>query len=103
MRYIITETELPNANPGKWVKQYEDDAVMIYENIGVMDRAFTLPQYSEVEYLGNGGFQDAVQRADPRTNVLLPTTSDDNTVPSLIPVPGLARPATNQTSGCLAG
>jgi len=41
VKYIITEVEIPN--PAKYRLAYEDQAVKVYENLGVMPRAFTLP------------------------------------------------------------
>jgi O-antigen/teichoic acid export membrane protein len=41
VKYVITEVEIPN--PAKYRLVYEDEAVRVYENLGVMGRAFTLP------------------------------------------------------------
>ncbi len=41
VRYIITEVEIPN--PAKYRLVYQDGAVRVYENLGALPRAFTLP------------------------------------------------------------
>jgi O-antigen/teichoic acid export membrane protein len=41
VKYIITEVEIPN--PAKYRLVYQDRAVRVYENLGVLPRAFTLP------------------------------------------------------------
>lgn len=41
VKYIITEVEIPN--PAKYRPVYQDRAVRVYENLGVLPRAFTLP------------------------------------------------------------
>ncbi len=40
VKYIITEVEIPN--PAKYRLVYQDRAVRVYENLGVLPRAFTL-------------------------------------------------------------
>lgn len=95
VRYLITETELPNANPAKWNLAYQDDAVMIYENLGKMDRAFTLPDYSAAAY-AEGGFGEAARQFDPRVNVMIPLSEQemDSAAEAYPAVEGIARPAT---------
>ena len=41
VKYIITEVEIPN--PAKYRLVYQDRAVRVYENLGVLPRAFSLP------------------------------------------------------------
>ncbi len=41
VKYIITEVEIPN--PAKYRLVYQDQVVRVYENLGVLPRAFTLP------------------------------------------------------------
>ncbi len=41
VKYIITEVEIPN--PAKYRPVYQDGAVRVYENLGALPRAFTLP------------------------------------------------------------
>ena len=66
VKYIITEVEIPN--PAKYRLVYQDDAVRVYENLGVMPRAFTLPTSATVE---TDDFGAAVQSYDPRDYVIL--------------------------------
>ncbi len=68
VRYILTEEEIPLP---KYQLVYDDGAVRVYENLGVMPRAFTLPQaatlvVSDVEEIGA-----LVQRYDPRSYVII--------------------------------
>jgi O-antigen/teichoic acid export membrane protein len=46
VKYIITEVEIPN--PAKYRLVYQDRAVQVYENLGVLPRAFTLPTSAAV-------------------------------------------------------
>jgi O-antigen/teichoic acid export membrane protein len=46
VKYIITEVEIPN--PAKYRLVYQDRAVRVYENLGVLPRAFTLPTSATV-------------------------------------------------------
>jgi hypothetical protein len=46
VKYIITEVEIPN--PAKYRLVYQDRAVRVYENLGVLPRAFTLPTSAAV-------------------------------------------------------
>jgi O-antigen/teichoic acid export membrane protein len=41
VKYILTEVEIPN--PAKYRLVYQDRAVRVYENLGALPRAFTLP------------------------------------------------------------
>lgn len=41
VKYILTEVEIPN--PARYRLVYQDRAVRVYENLGVLSRAFTLP------------------------------------------------------------
>ncbi len=65
VKYIITEVEIPNP---KYVQVYRDEAVRVYENLGVMPRAFTLPTSTTVV---SKDFESAVQTFDPRYYVIL--------------------------------
>ena len=47
VKYVITEVEIPN--PAKYRLVYQDEAVLVYENLGVMPRAFALPTSATVE------------------------------------------------------
>jgi O-antigen/teichoic acid export membrane protein len=46
VKYILTEVEIPN--PAKYRLVYQDRAVRVYENLGVLPRAFTLPAFAAV-------------------------------------------------------
>lgn len=46
VKYIVTEVEIPN--PAKYRLVYQDRAVRVYENLGALPRAFTLPASATV-------------------------------------------------------
>ena len=71
VKYLITEVEIPNP---KYQLVYQDEAVRVYENLGVTPRTFTLPASATVE---SDDFGTAVQSYDPRNCVIIePGTSD---------------------------
>ncbi|MDY7077253.1 MAG: oligosaccharide flippase family protein [Chloroflexota bacterium] len=65
VKYVITEVEIPNP---KYQLVYRDDAVMVYENLAVMPRAYTLPFLSAME---TDDLASVVQDHDPRNYVIL--------------------------------
>jgi O-antigen/teichoic acid export membrane protein len=65
VKYIITEVEIPNP---KYEQVYQDEAVRVYENLGAMPRAFTLPTSTTVTA---DDFGSAVQTHDPRQYVVV--------------------------------
>ncbi|MCX7682149.1 MAG: flippase, partial [Anaerolineae bacterium] len=65
VKYIITEVEIPNP---KYRLVYRDEAVYLYENLGVMPRAYTLPKLAA---LLTDDFGRTVQSHDPRNYVIL--------------------------------
>jgi O-antigen/teichoic acid export membrane protein len=65
VKYVVTEVEIPNP---KYQLVYRDDAVLVYENLAAMPRAFTLPASATVETDDLGA---AVQSYDPRRYVIL--------------------------------
>ena len=65
VKYVITEVEIPNP---KYVEVYQDEAVRVYENLGAMPRAFTLPTSSTI---ATEDFGSAVQAHDPRHYAIL--------------------------------
>lgn len=65
IKYVITEVEIESY---KYELVYEDDAVRVYENLGAMPRAFTLPTSATLEA---DDFNTAVQSYDPRNYVML--------------------------------
>lgn len=77
VRYVISEIEIDNP---RYEMVYQDDAVRVYENLGVMPRSFTLPVSStvfvregEIDSLYNipmDDFAGQVQIADVRQHVM---------------------------------
>jgi len=65
VKYIITKAEIPNP---KYEQVYRDEAVRVYENLGAMPRAFTLPTSAAME---TEDFGATVQTHDPRHYVML--------------------------------
>ncbi|MEA3342038.1 MAG: flippase, partial [Chloroflexota bacterium] len=65
VKYVITEVEIVGP---KYQLVYQDEAVRVYENLGVMPRVFTLPASATVE---TGDFGAAVQSYDPRNYVIV--------------------------------
>jgi len=65
VKYVITEMEVDSP---KYQLVYQDDAVQVYENLGMMGRAFTLPTSATLE---TDDFGTAVQSYDPRNYVIL--------------------------------
>ncbi|MBN1977323.1 MAG: oligosaccharide flippase family protein [Anaerolineae bacterium] len=65
VKYVVTEFEIESY---KYELVYEDDAVRVYENLGAMARAFTLPASATVE---TDDFGAAVQSYDPRSYVII--------------------------------
>ncbi len=65
VKYVITEAEIES---DKYKQIYQDEAVLVYENLGVMPRAFTLPTAATLE---TDDFGSAVQTHDPRHYVIV--------------------------------
>ena len=65
VKYVVTEVEIPNP---KYQLVYQDDAVRVYENLGVMERAYTLPFIAALE---TDDLASVVQELDPRNYVIL--------------------------------
>ena len=65
VKYVITEVEIPNL---KYRLVYQDEAVRVYENLGVMPRALTLPFSAAME---TDDLRGVVQDHDPRNYVIL--------------------------------
>ncbi len=66
VRYIVTEEVIDSP---KYALAYEDQAVRIYENLGALPRAFTLPFASTRVYFDS--FGEEVLRSDVRAHVLI--------------------------------
>jgi len=71
VKYVITEVEIPNP---RYRLVYQDRAVRVYENLGAMPRAFTLPASATVE---TDDFGAAVQSYDPRNYVIVAPDDPD--------------------------
>ncbi|OQY23568.1 MAG: hypothetical protein B6I35_03350 [Anaerolineaceae bacterium 4572_32.2] len=65
VKYVITEVEIVSP---KYQLAYQDDAVRVYENLGAMPRAYTLPLLAALETDDLAGL---VQEYDPRNYVIL--------------------------------
>jgi len=65
VKYVISEAIIESP---KYSQVYQDDAVRVYENLGAMPRAFTLPILATVR---TDDFGSAVQAHDPRHYVIL--------------------------------
>jgi len=65
VKYVITEVEIPNP---KYRLLYQDDAVLVYENLAVMPRAYTMPFSAALE---TDDLASVVQDHDPRNYVIL--------------------------------
>ncbi len=73
VKYLVTEVEIPLP---KYELVYADDAVMVYENLGVAPRAFTLPASSATLLPGVDAVGEALMSYDPRSYVLLEESPD---------------------------
>ncbi|HOT91265.1 MAG TPA: flippase [Anaerolineae bacterium] len=76
VKYIVTEEEIPLP---KYKLVYQDEAVRVYENLGVMPRAFTLPVTAtlvapDVEAVGQ-----LIQSYDPRFYAIIEAEFMGNT------------------------
>jgi len=67
VRYVVSEVEIPSP---KYAQVYADESVRIYENLGALPRAFTLPTSATVVTQAET-FERAVQTRDPRHYVIL--------------------------------
>lgn len=89
VKYIITEVEI--AGP-KYRLVYQDNAVRVYENLGVMPRAFTLPISAT---LVTDNFATAVQSYDPRNYVILDTPITEHEARDTRPAPATCQQVTS--------
>jgi O-antigen/teichoic acid export membrane protein len=85
VRYVVSETPIDNP---RYSLAYQDDAVSIYENLGVMPRAFTLPLSSTARY--SGDFAQAAAEHDVRGVVL----ADEANIPAEIESQATGQPGT---------
>ncbi len=63
VKYIVTDVEIPLP---KYELVYQDDAVRVYENLGVTARAFTLPQSATRVVPDAEAVGETIQSYDPR-------------------------------------
>lgn len=68
VKYIVSEVEIPLP---KYRQVYQDDAVRVYENLGVTPRAFTLPEMATVAVPDVEAVGPALLTYDPRFYVVL--------------------------------
>ncbi|HQE93442.1 MAG TPA: oligosaccharide flippase family protein [Anaerolineae bacterium] len=90
VKYIVTEEEIPLP---KYKLVYQDNAVRVYENLGVMPRAFTLPATAtwvapDVESVGQ-----IIQSYDPRFYAIIEADFTSN-IPEQLPSPTPSTPLT---------
>jgi O-antigen/teichoic acid export membrane protein len=88
VKYLITEVEIDSY---KYALVYEDDAVHVYENLGAMPRAFTLPTSAT---LVTDDFAAAVQTYDPRSYVIVEPGVSHLQSPISNPATGTPQPVT---------
>jgi O-antigen/teichoic acid export membrane protein len=99
VKYVVTEVEIDNP---KYELVYEDEAVRIYENLGAMPRAFTLPfsttSFYRLDDEDDPPFADEVAYFDLRHNVLIPAPPglprERNRASMPTTIPGTPVPAT---------
>ncbi|MCD6285201.1 MAG: oligosaccharide flippase family protein, partial [Anaerolineae bacterium] len=73
VKYIVSEVEIPLP---KYRQLYQDDAVRVYENLGVAPRAFTLPATATVEVPDVEAVGPALLTYDPRFYVVLEAAAE---------------------------
>jgi O-antigen/teichoic acid export membrane protein len=88
VKYVITEVEIPNA--AKYQLVYEDEAVRVYENLGVLPRAFTLPVSASV---ASSDLAAALRTYDPHRFVIAQPTAVPLEVRGEEPIPRDPQPA----------
>jgi O-antigen/teichoic acid export membrane protein len=68
VKYVVTEEELPLP---KYRQIYEDASVRVYENLGVMPRAFTLPETATLEVSDRASVAQTILEHDPRYRIIV--------------------------------
>lgn len=63
VKYIVSQEEIPLP---KYELRYQDDSVRVYENLGVMPRAFTLPFSATLSVADVESVGESVLKYDPR-------------------------------------
>ncbi len=79
VKYVITEHEVPLP---KYRQVYQDEAVRVYENLGVAPRAFTLPVAATVEVADGEAVGEAILTYDPRHYVIIESAAEARTGPA---------------------
>ncbi len=86
VKYIVTDVEIPLP---RYRLAYEDAAVRVYENLGVMPRAFTLPRSATLVVPTQEAVGEAIRHYDPRFYFI----ADEETLPDTLRPVGEAQPA----------
>ncbi len=68
VKYIFTDVEIPLP---RYREVYQDEGIRVYENLGVMPRAFTLPQSATLPVSAVEAVGEAVLEYDPRHYVIV--------------------------------
>lgn len=88
VKYVMTQEEIPLP---KYRLAYEDGSVRVYENLGVMPRAFTLPASATLQVPGLESVGTTVLEQDPRFYVIVEEEGEGWLGPAQAPL--LAAPA----------
>ncbi len=86
VKYILTDVEIPLP---RYRLVYEDAAIKVYENLGVMPRAFTLPRSATLVVPTQEAVGEAIRHYDPRFYLI----ADEETLPEALRPTEEAQPA----------
>jgi len=95
VKYVITEVEITSP---KYQLVYEDEAVRVYENVGAMGRAFTLPASATVVA---DDVAEALRTYDPRHFVIIESPLESaisNLQPAMLIPQSITRYTINEVS-----
>jgi hypothetical protein len=100
VKYIITEVDIPLP---KYKRIYQDKAIQVYENLGVMPRAFTLPYTATLVVPDVRAVGERIQSYDPRMYAIV-EASDAGWLGERPPLDdlGVPQPAQAQTQTVVA-
>ncbi len=93
VKYIVTQEEIPLP---KYRQVYEDASVRVYENLGVMPRAFTLPASTTLRVPNLASVGQAVLAHDPRFHVIVEEGDAGWLGPAPAPLPSATAPVTGE-------
>jgi O-antigen/teichoic acid export membrane protein len=93
VKYIMTEEEIPLP---KYRLVYEDTAVRVYENLGVMPRAFTLPETATLQVPDRESVAPTILDHDPRFRVIVEEGDEGWLGPEPDPLPEVASPSAGE-------